>query len=525
MSTDTPAQEDLTDVQERLFEMLNSVSLDSPRPQKTLTESKASSAPVATVEAPPEKKTPVRRHPTDCSNCGASEALKSSTWCESCGFHPRLNRCLEVAAPVDSDENQELTVSDMLQRVPMWAWIMGGGIASIIVFGAVLRGGLPDIQDRSPLALSMIFCGLLSLAICHVRAFYIGLQNSEKFNLGTMIAHPVETWRPAAMQLPDTRRLFYGMSWGLTAVTMAIAIVGIDWNGLFKPTPRARKSFNPLALIMKAAVCVSGATAGGQHGGGEGVSAMGDMMDIIGEAAPADEGSGAPEDVEDSLQNFAGKALDNSINSAKSGKKQPSVDDPAAALEEMKSRSAFDDDGEQQPFKVPDASSDVDESGEDGASDEDSSPAEESSDATDIKKSDDIPIPPSLRSVATPPGSTREDTKKSNAKQDDFLIFGYTLSVTGRMHSVVVAELSDAQRGRYVATVPVDQLSLDELEQLQNKLDEFRADTPALRAPLRARWVIPAFTCSVKYKGRTSVGTLKNPELISYRPIDRPLTQ
>jgi hypothetical protein len=275
---------------------------------------------------------------------------------------------------------------------------------------------------------------------------------------------------------------------------------------------------------MKAATCMSGATAGGQDGG-EGTSAMGGMMEILGEATPADEGAGNSENVEDSLPGFAGKALDNSSNGAKSGKKQAAVDAPDTALEARKSRDASENKGEREPFKMSDASSDEDDAGKHGTNEEESSPAENSPAEADLKDDAESPGPLALQNATATSESTNRTAKKSVETQDDFLIFGYTLSVTGRMHSIVIAELSDAQTGRYVATVPVDQLSPDELEQLQSKLDEFRADTPALRAPIRARWVTPAFTCTVQYKGRTSVGSLKNPQLISYRPIDRPLTQ
>lgn len=527
--------------------MLESVRLEAHDPNAPRTpppRPAMNAAPVANeaMAAPAPKK---KKGPHDCPNCDATDTLKTATFCGKCGFYPKLNRCIEI----DKEEEVEEITSygQMAAKVPIWAWIMISGLAVIVIGSGLIRVLLEgDLETRSSFATTAIFIGLVSFGICHVRAFYIGLRKSEKFNLGTLFAHPVQNWEPAAAQLPQTRRLFYGMSWGLTAAFLALMVIGLDWNSLFKPSGQTGRSFNPMRWVMKAAVFIVKNSQGSEGQPSmlpsSGGSMMADMMEVAGELSegqPMDVG-GEPASFEDALQGFAGKALDQSLGGTDAvmegsegvmenlhekaiadQRQQEEREERMAAQQAMleangnATNEQTDEETESGPGKDP--------KGKDPKEDDkQSSNTGKSSSSTLSPQSSGSPTlagsPGGVTLGAGTPATPQKPKSPTDGRplRGSYLIIGYTLSVTGNLHSVVLAEMTGENRARYVDSVPVSEMSSEKVAELKADLDDNRSSKAALRVPFRARWVKPVFHCSVAYKDQDSRGGLEDAAVLSY---------
>ena len=125
----TTANKDVSDVQSKLLNMLDSVRLND-----------ADSTPVDDSDAPQV-----------CENCGLEASWEGASWCPSCGFYPKLGRAIEI--PTGNSTESENAEQDDLEDAPqeeeeshLGFWLVAGvcllGMGAFIVFAVpyVLNG-------------------------------------------------------------------------------------------------------------------------------------------------------------------------------------------------------------------------------------------------------------------------------------------------------------------------------------------------------------------------------------------------
>jgi len=172
-----------------------------------------------------------------CPHCGSAEPWGCSSWCPQCGFYPMFGKCVETGPHRNAPE--EL---DFFKLVPPWAWILGAGIAAIVVlsFSASMV-----IKERAGLRLlwALAQCGLGAIAasIAHFSAYLSAIVDSDRFTPFDFIMKPVDIWKTVAKALPKVAWRFWALSWGVTASLCALLVIGgirysaiFDW-GIEKP--------------------------------------------------------------------------------------------------------------------------------------------------------------------------------------------------------------------------------------------------------------------------------------------------
>lgn len=536
MTTQTPTEDDeATQVQRQLMEMLNSVRLDESS-ARSVAPRPAPAAPVAA--AAPQAAPAKAADPHTCPKCQSPEQFKSESWCNACGYYPKFDRTIDVSV---AEEEQRIDVKEALQKLPEWVYTMVGGILGILVFSVAVRLLLPNIVLRGPIGLLCVIVGGCTAIASHLRAFMFALKADGKANLATMITLPFETWRPVARQMPETRKLFFALAWGITSVGVGFVVIDLDWDTMLTPAANEPKgpSFNPLKWVMrsvmKSAVFMmnnmpeeegAAGAEGAANGGAVDMSVMGEVINATKDLeAPA---GGSPQNMEEALQSFSDQAVGSAIgdpeaikdddltNSAgNSAATEGAVDVQISNLHEQAIKAQGKDDEETAKDTVTESS--ADEAGEKLAKwalSEDGSKAPAPGEAG---KPGDPAAPTFGESTGQGAGIGKsEGTPAKGMKRAQFLIFGYTLSITGEIHSVAVAEILDGDRVRFVDTIPVSGLSAEKRSQLRKDLDANAVAKPLLRIPYRAKWTAPTYMCTVEYKDRTG-GRINDAQVVGYQ--------
>ncbi|MEZ5940210.1 MAG: hypothetical protein R3C18_02380 [Planctomycetaceae bacterium] len=528
MTTETPSSDNLSDVQQRLMNMLGTVELDAARSRRPSAPLAPEPTPVPAKNAPqthaPQVQPGRKPGPNDCPKCGAPEPFAKSSWCGSCGFYPQLNRCIDIESGLPEEE-QQITAMQAFERMPAWLWTMLAGCLAILFYSIVLRILIPVIDIRGPLGLMHVVGGLCTVIAAHVRAFVIALKSSEKVTLATLFVKPLETWQPVARLLPESRKLFYALAWGATAFVVGLGVLNVHWDAIFHPTPKQKKErFNPMKWVMKAAVFIVNngqQGAGGQPGAmsteDAGPSMMAEVMATAQEINVNQANGPEPQNFEEALQGFAGKATENVIGDIQDVAENGVVEQQQANNEEIKSKTHEEAIAEgrrrDEEREAEIAAEEEAKRAEEMKSDEESN-AEGGSSSTDSK--------PTNSAGPTTLGGGTSNSKKttpadSSNQKGEFLIFGYTLNILGDMHSVVIAEIVGGTRVRYIGTVSVDGLSAEKRAELQESLDKARIEKPLIRVPFGGRWTSPSYMCTVSYKEKSSRGQLENAKIVSFR--------
>ncbi|MCA9043874.1 MAG: hypothetical protein KDA69_06110 [Planctomycetaceae bacterium] len=536
MTTETPPSDQLSDVQQRLMDMLGSVELDAARSRRPSAPIAPEPTPVpatnATQSRAPQAQPGRKPGPNDCPNCAAPEPFAKSSWCGSCGFYPQLNRCIDIDSGLPEVE-QEITAVEAFERMPAWLWTMLAGCLAIVFYSVLLRILIPVIDIRGPLGLMHVVGGLCTVIFVHVRAFVLALKTSEKVTLATMFVKPVETWQPVARQLPESRKLFYALAWGATAFVVGLGVLNVHWDAIFRPTPQQRKErFNPLKWVMKAAVFIvnnSQQGEGGESGTGPvqdaGPSMMAEVMATAQELKVNQDVGPEPGNFEEALEGFAGKATENVLGDvnelAEHGVESQYQQEADDQVEAMTHEQAIEESRRRDEEREAEIAAD-----EEAKRNKESKPGEEESNskggssktpANDGKSTaNDKPTTSGDQKPLLGGGSTKTTPAAPTAKKSEYVIFGYTLNILGDMHSVVIAEMVGDARIRYVGTVSVSGLSAEKRAELQESLDKVRTEKPLIRVPFGGRWARPTYMCTVSYSEKSSRGQLEDAEIVSF---------
>lgn len=300
MSDTATEDNNLIQVQERLMKMLESVRLDTNAEAETLT------AP-ASAEKPTVKQQ-TRKVPR-CPKCDSTEPWGESSWCPACGYYPKLGKKsgLRGGPPEENhdleESEEELSLLQMALMVPSWIYWLSAGLILLLTESLAVRILVPNLTDRSNIALLQMLIGINVLGISHVRAYLIAAEDDENLNFFSIVWSPTVIWKTACKRLPHVRRTVYGGSWGAAMLIFAILLIGLDYDNIFRAENFQKKSsFNPLKLVMSAATTMASVQEQMNQTQPGNTSGLGDLLEGV---QPT--GHVQPTNMEDALTNFAGE--------------------------------------------------------------------------------------------------------------------------------------------------------------------------------------------------------------------------
>lgn len=241
-----------------------------------------------------------------CPRCHTTESWGTDSWCPNCGFYPSIDAegindtSWQDHMPVEEEESPP---GNLLAELPVWFWIMMGGITGILFLGLAIRIQAAEQESvRGIIALSTLAGALAAIAAAHVVACIDAIKNDRRIRPMDAVISWFVIWQPTITQLPATRGRIWTMSWGVTGVVTAILIIGgIDYNAPFRTdAPVKTKPFG-----NKVIQTVSGAAkAAGQNNG------PASMEEALTQLSDPDmmTGSDVPGSIDDAVSNLASAA-------------------------------------------------------------------------------------------------------------------------------------------------------------------------------------------------------------------------
>ncbi|WP_437203849.1 hypothetical protein [Planctomicrobium sp. SH664] len=465
MATESP-KHDYAEVQARLMRMLDSVRLEKPED--------------------PAKKPPAQQK--ECPNCGSQESWGISSWCPACGYYPKLGRVVsagEETSPEDLSPPLDLS----------WTRPLLIGMFLLLLESVAIRLIFPDIQVRSQWATAQLALGGLTFLVSHVLAYAVAAGTSDKISPSNLFFGPGAIWAVAFKNPEKSSRLLCAAGCSLTAMVLALGVIGFDWNSLAgKPAPK-KKKMNPIKAFVKAAATTGTAMSMAQGGGNaeeeeEEPTALGGG----GGGGLALPPSGRNGSFEDSLKDFADVAGADTMAQSTGNPSGRGGSNSSGSLE--KSIGAM--------------AGTVGMNGTGGAA---------GSPTTGVPASGaSVETAPLARAVKkAPPTSSGEE----RSRQEEFVIFGFLTNGAGEIRSVLLAERS-RDSARFAGKLSLDGIDPAVREQLQSELENLRTARPPLKTPYHANWVRPVVTCEVAHTGRGADGQLKDGYLVDFSNRDQP---
>ncbi|QDT63649.1 ATP dependent DNA ligase [Calycomorphotria hydatis] len=186
----------------------------------------------------------VRGMTVQCDDCGGLTPWGESPFCPECGYYPSLKKRIELPE-VNKDWEGGEPVS-LMSAIPMWAWVMVGGMGAIVVICAVLSAPLPaESAVRGEWAIIQAALCTIGVFTAHLTAFIVACQRDDRFGPFDLFMKPFGIWKIVLMKLPKgVWRVWLG-TWSLTGIVVAVLVVGgmnsddlfADWGIEKKPTP------------------------------------------------------------------------------------------------------------------------------------------------------------------------------------------------------------------------------------------------------------------------------------------------
>ncbi len=228
--------------------------------------------PPAPATAEPE---PVDPNVT-CTHCGNTQSWGTASWCPRCGHYPQIGYDGEAPAE-DQDDTPAIQLADLC---PRWAVLLTIGVGGIVVFTCLMKqrlaGNLGQLSLASLVPLSL---GLLFALIAHGGAILAGLRDPNSPGFFSLLVYPPAVWVPAIKQHRERGRWLTLFGWGVTAAIAGLSIYGpIRMNEITEMLKEQRQQRAIMALqAAKAARAVK---------------------------------SNGSQSIEESLESFAGQAME-----------------------------------------------------------------------------------------------------------------------------------------------------------------------------------------------------------------------
>lgn len=186
-----------------------------------------------------------------CPNCNAPRTDTSVMWCRKCGYHPTLDRVIDLVGEDLEQETPAVAVSDkpsakeglklLFEATP--AWMRRSAMAAV---AAALLGVLarmftePESLARLAAALVLLFVAKSSIVTAHVWSFFYAVPESDRLGIGDLIVRPFYVWSPTMRDIeqPGVWRRPALMAFGIVAEVVGLAVVGgIPWARVWELGP------------------------------------------------------------------------------------------------------------------------------------------------------------------------------------------------------------------------------------------------------------------------------------------------
>ncbi|MBX3444218.1 MAG: hypothetical protein KF774_17580 [Planctomyces sp.] len=210
---------------------------------------------VAAPAAPPAaapKTAPLQGNVQTCAECRVTTAWGSTSWCPQCGFHPRLNRKVDVDQETASESDDD--PRNIWELLPPWSKALGGvcllSLAEVVAANVLLA----DSAWRLPAGAAHILLGLAAAGTGHALAYFFGAATTDKMGPLDAFVNPVAIWRPALLALPETQRMLQVACVGLIVWLGGMAMIGRDFGRIFEVDNKPKKKLvvaNPGASLAK----------------------------------------------------------------------------------------------------------------------------------------------------------------------------------------------------------------------------------------------------------------------------------
>ncbi len=174
-----------------------------------------------------------------CKNCGRTEPWTETEWCPTCGYSERFGRTFDLG---QQSEDWDPEPTDLSDAIAPWVRILGAGVVALFLVGIAVRFTLPT-STRAVWTMFQVLAGLLLFATGHLAAYMAAVSESDKFGPVDLFMKPFGIWRPTTRDLPKNAWRIWCAGWGVTAVLVAVAVVGgINWMGIFEEDWGFKKS-------------------------------------------------------------------------------------------------------------------------------------------------------------------------------------------------------------------------------------------------------------------------------------------
>ncbi len=162
-----------------------------------------------------------------CHKCGTTEEWGSSLWCPQCGFYPALNTTISTESEEGSAGYVEPQPTPLMELIPPWAWLCGGGVIAIIVLSLGVRlTASPEGGARLWWALGLAIGGMTATAVAQFLSYLFAVTKTDRLGPFDFLMKPVEVWKPTFRALPTGAPRVCTAGWGLTAFVCGLLVVG-----------------------------------------------------------------------------------------------------------------------------------------------------------------------------------------------------------------------------------------------------------------------------------------------------------
>ncbi len=446
---------------------------------------------------------PTHQPEEGCPQCGSEADWGSSSWCPDCGYYPAIGALVETP----KFECEEQIYDHWWEAVPVWLWVLAGGVGVIFVTNVIGRVIFAE-TIRLYWTIGQMALGLIATIACHFMAYMFGASKSDRIGPLDAFLKPIATWQPALMAMPQTSKLLWGCTWGFAAIFFGFLIMGgVNIQELAEAHQKAqaeeptKKRTNPMAFMIKSATTIASAQ----------------------DNLPSN--SAAPESMEDALAEFTGTAgagEDGSLSV--DGSRMTDTDssigggaNPDAYLEEQKRIASGGS-----PGKESNGQGETTDSGAEGQSSESPSSTSDVSINQGSASSDGSQTSGTHQSGA-PGGRSFASTTKSNGSSSTInrheklqcLVFGYTTNAQGDPRSLLLA--APLHGGlKFVGKVSVDNVDPMTLSQMAERFASLQQRFPTINSPYGGRWLKSELFCVVEFTGWSLNGRLNSPYISDY---------
>ncbi|MEX0703619.1 MAG: hypothetical protein WD069_16100 [Planctomycetales bacterium] len=167
-----------------------------------------------------------------CPECGSQKTWGGASWCPDCGFYPKLNTRLTV---VPGAPEEAPAARGLIESVPGWARVLGGGIFAVAGVSVVATLSLPaEGPARAWWSVGQCGIGLIAFAVAQLSVFFKALSISDRVGPVDVVFKPIAIWKPSLIELPTGTWRVWSAGWGLAGIVCGLAIVGgIRYSALF----------------------------------------------------------------------------------------------------------------------------------------------------------------------------------------------------------------------------------------------------------------------------------------------------